>query len=633
MTDVQGIAPGPDVPRPHYFGPAQRPLFGWLYLPTGSVSADIGVVICNPFGDEAIRANRALRHLATEAVGAGLPTLRFDYDGTGDSAGHDLDADRLEHWLASIHAAAATLRESTGVARICLVGLRLGAALAALAAAGNEAVAGLIAVAPVLNGKSYVRELRLLRKAIDAKRNIVRTESDTTLETAGFLLTQQTQSDLAALDLVKSELTPPERMLVIDRAEVTGGSSAWVEQLRGRGAQVEHVRATGFAEMMLDSHDSMIPAEIIHTAGAWLRQLVSGRPTIVNRASPANTQQVHAALYGESVPDPVTEAAPDVMIEEWPVRFGGALKLFGIVSASRGPSSGPGGTRRAAVLLNAGAVNHIGPCRLYVSLARHLARSGYVVLRLDIAGIGDSPARPGEPENIVYSRDALQDVMAALEYLRTQWGAGETSAIGLCSGAYHAFKAAVARYPVTHAVMINPLTFFWKEGMSLEYSDLRVAADMGRYRRNVRSLAAWRKLLEGKVNLLELTRVMVRHATTTLQRPLRSLARTLRIPLEDDLPSELLQATRARIELRFIFAASDHGVELLRSQGGATARRLVRRGRMGEVFIPDADHTFTDLRPRRAVAAAVIAEMEVTDESTESESHAEAHQSVQQSPL
>ena len=49
-----------------------------------------------------------------------------------------------------------------------------------------------------------------------------------------------------------------------------------------------------------------------------------------------------------------------------------------------------------------------------------LGRARPLVLRLDLSGIGDSPPRPGEPENVVYSDRALADVAAAVACLRRQ---------------------------------------------------------------------------------------------------------------------------------------------------------------------------------------------------------------------
>src|SRR5690242_11486928 len=92
--------------HPVYFGPSERPLFGWLHDAERAPGASLGLVICSPFGDEAIRTQRTIRHLAEDAARAGIPALRFDYDGAGDSAGNDLDSDRVHAWLRSIRFAA-----------------------------------------------------------------------------------------------------------------------------------------------------------------------------------------------------------------------------------------------------------------------------------------------------------------------------------------------------------------------------------------------------------------------------------------------------------------------------------------------------------------------------------------------
>jgi hypothetical protein len=164
--------------------------------------------------------------------------------------------------------------------------------------------------------------------------------------------------------------------------------------------------------------------------------------------------------------------------------------------------------------------------------------------------------------------------------------------------------------PLTSAILINPLTFFWREGNSLKYSDFRVADDIARYRSNARRLASWMKLLRGQVNLWELAMVLARNTRARLLKPLRSVARVLRVPLREDLPTELLAATRAAIELRFLFAAMDPGIELLRSQAEATAQRLTRRGSLSVELIDGADHTFTDLAARSILAGLIVKRLE-----------------------
>jgi alpha/beta superfamily hydrolase len=503
--------------------------------------------------------------------------------------------------------------------------VRLGATLAASAAATRTDVAALITVAPVLNGKAYVRELRMLQRASEAKQNSPSTQqSSDIVQAAGFALAPATQAALSGIDLNRAA-PPAPRILILDRAELPG-AERWEQHLRNAGARVERLSVKGYTEMMLDSHETVVPEEILGEALKYLEALEAEHSselrdhTWAQRASANRLHQTGALrviLPPPTIPDPLLgEQSGTSALEETAVWFGSRHvggphvasphALFGVVTSPVAGSRPAGeAKRRGIVLINSGAVHHVGPNRLYVALARHLAQRGHVVLRMDISGIGDSPAPPGAMENIVYSRCAVDDVGAAVKYLREDWRVQDVRAAGLCSGAYHAFKAAVARVPVNGIVLINPLTFFWKEGMSLQYPEYRVAADIRRYRTNVLRPASWLKLLRGRVNLWESSQVLLRRMLAMLMKPLRALARTLRMPLADDLPSELEKVVRAGIGLQFVFAANDPGVELLRTQGGATARKLAARGLLRVESIDDADHTFTD-RARRAWLVSVL---------------------------
>jgi pimeloyl-ACP methyl ester carboxylesterase len=108
--------------------------------------ASFGVLIVPPFGFEEVCCYRPLRFLARTFAQAGIPTLRYDLPGTGDSSGGLLDPGLLEQWILSIDAAVGELRRVSGVERAALVGIRLGGMLAALAAARGARVQDLAQV-------------------------------------------------------------------------------------------------------------------------------------------------------------------------------------------------------------------------------------------------------------------------------------------------------------------------------------------------------------------------------------------------------------------------------------------------------------------------------------------------------
>lgn len=146
--------------QPVRFGTGQRHMIGMYHFPKPAEPAGTAVLLCNPFGQEAIRAQRVYAVLADRLAGQGVPTLRFDYHGTGDSPGDDEDGE-LEGWSADVRSAQEKL---DGLARPSVrvwIGLRLGALLAAMASAACDESPpdSLILWDPVLDGSAYLREL------------------------------------------------------------------------------------------------------------------------------------------------------------------------------------------------------------------------------------------------------------------------------------------------------------------------------------------------------------------------------------------------------------------------------------------------------------------------------------------
>ena len=131
-------------------------------------------------------------------------------------------------------------------------------------------------------------------------------------------------------------------------------------------------------------------------------------------------------------------------------QFGRDATLLGIVSEPAPGELQP--DLPAVIILNAGLVHRVGPFRSSVTLARRLAAMGYLVMRFDLSGLGDSEARKDcRSEN----ERALDDVREAIEFLTRTRAAHSFVLHGLCSGADYAHVIATAEPRVVGAVMID----------------------------------------------------------------------------------------------------------------------------------------------------------------------------------
>ena len=117
------------------------------------------MVICNPFGQEAIRCHRLLRVLADRLSRDGFHVLRFDYFSTGDSDGDDTEG-TLETFINDVGLADAEARARSGCTCCSWFGLRLGASVAALATS-RVAIEPqrLVLWDPIIHGSDYIDEL------------------------------------------------------------------------------------------------------------------------------------------------------------------------------------------------------------------------------------------------------------------------------------------------------------------------------------------------------------------------------------------------------------------------------------------------------------------------------------------
>lgn len=563
--------------QPLYIDGSGGAFFGWIHEDPTAEARDTVAVICAPGGYEYTRTHRTLRHLADRFARAGIPALRFDYHGTGNSAGEDSDPDRIATWIGNVRDACLRARAVTGRGRVCVVGVRLGATLAAVASR-QVAMDDLVLWNPCISGKNYVREMQAIAMSVeDAEKH-----ADGTLESAGYVMTADTLDALRRIDLKR---TPPvaSRVLVMSRDDAAP-PGAFCEAMAAADLPVQLMRFAGWQEMVAEHLYTVVPHEAIAGIVDWA---AAGALPLDTKREARGARHEAPALQLE-VPG---ETGAVAVVEE-ACAFGEENHLFGVVSRPAGVASRP-----AIVMFNAGCVHHVGPNRLSVTLARTLAAAGFPSLRFDLDGIGDSVARGAGPENDPYPPSALDDARSAFEFLKRRYGYRDFVALGLCSGAHTSFHAGLQFEDecIGELILINPLTFYWEDG----FEQATQFEDAVAYRKSLRDGSRWKKLLRGDVNLRRLWQVALGQLLAHAKARVDELKEIVAPQRASRLARDLRRLAGMRRRMTLFVAESDPGREILMTSARRATSQGLRNGRIRFETIAQADHTFSQMKPRR----------------------------------
>jgi uncharacterized protein len=263
---------------PLLFGQDGSQLFGIHHPPRAVPARDLAVVLCGANADEQINARRAFRVLADRLARDGFHVLRFDYFGTGDSAGSGDDV-TLERWRADVNAALDSLRVRSRLLRTALIGLRVGAALAAAVAAERHDVEALVLWEPVVRGADYLTEIRARHRdwlqRLDALCPGLR-DRVTNHEVLGHPLPPALARGLNTLDLRALERTPAPRIMLLHEQPSTGGECGELERRwRDDGAQVDARELDAGRVWACESavQQALVPARLLEQIADWMSEV------------------------------------------------------------------------------------------------------------------------------------------------------------------------------------------------------------------------------------------------------------------------------------------------------------------------------------------------------------------------
>ncbi len=403
--------------------------FGWFHTATAGIAGDVVAVICAGIGRDSSTGYRSSRFLADRLALAGYPAVRFSYPGTGDSRDPD-DEDCWPLWLAAVHCAIDKARAMSGCQRVLLIGIRLGAALAALAAAGREDVAGVVLLEPVFRGSSFVTQLRIEEK-VSARGALAERDG---IWLHGLSLTETALAGIASVDLRRTVLRAGCKVLLLTDSR-SAVLQACEEAWRGQGVEVTQASADGLEAFFRPTHLADEPMPDLQNLRIWL--------------------QDHLPLRPGGAPVPLAPAGLELRAAGWvetPHLFGPDKHLFGILCEPE-PREG---CKSIVIIGNAGGDPHDGFARFAVAFARQLAQCGIASFRIDFAGLGDSIDAADDPDGVThtFTVDRRPDFEAAIDKVESR-GFRSIAVHGLCSGAYHAWHAAVFDMRVSALLCVN----------------------------------------------------------------------------------------------------------------------------------------------------------------------------------
>jgi pimeloyl-ACP methyl ester carboxylesterase len=264
-------------------------------------------------------------------------------------------------------------------------------------------------------------------------------------------------------------------------------------------------------------------------------------------------------------------------MREKAAQFGEWRTMTGIVTEP------PAGTAPATafVFLNAGVVHRVGPNRLHVTAARRLADDGFLSVRFDLSGLGDSEARR---DTLPFDQAAVREVRDVMTEIEREYRVSRFVLAGLCSGAVAAFRGALADDRVVGAVLINPQGFV----QSAEWQAHVVGRAQARryWSQKVFRAESWRRALTGRSNYRHLIEV-VKRRTVAAFRPPSAVAQVAR-----GLSTEFQRLTERGVRIMLACSEGDLGIDYLNIILGEGFDRL-QASTLRTVLLPAGDHSLT----------------------------------------
>ncbi|MEO9774222.1 hypothetical protein [Roseibium sp.] len=564
-----------------------------LTRPAPEVPCRGAVLLCRPWGFDELCSRKFYRVLAETLAERGLASLRFDYPDTVDSLDTP-EGSGLDDWTAAANRAGDALKRSTGVDRIALFGLGVGAVVARNAARTRKDISAIVLAAPVTSGRRYLRETDLRAKVLYERLNIQPEGLPRTkYSIAGIALPDPLATDLALVKPAGPGLPGDVPALLCLRPDLDS-DTAFAEHLRSDTPDLDVIGFSGYEDLMIDPLRSKVPQETVSRIADWLASTLTAPGAITGAVTGASENPADmTALAGNGF----TETA---------AFFGQDSKQLFAVSSS--PEEARAG-RPVFLFGNTGGYDHHGGwARSWVKICRSLARGGAETVRFDMANVGDSPPKDGIASEILYSDGPVADFGDAVDWLDAHHD-GPLTLVGRCSSSHAALHAARSGRTISRVVLCNPLVYIWDPDEVVDVNRLGFRTAEA-YRKKMTDPRTLKRLVTGDINIRSVLRGMTKlggmKLASVLSKVLPRLTKHGRFKLQ---ALEIFAELRDRgIPVHFFCSAGDGSLELLEFHFGQDLSGLKAYPNMSVFTVENADHNLTP-EPAQKVLEAFLGDL------------------------
>ena len=252
---------------PCFFGRASHRMYACHHAPAIAVQNPKAVLLCNSIGHEYERCHRTLRQLAARLAAKGNHAMRFDYFGTGDSQG-EYDQVSLAHWRQDVSEDIDECHRISGYNQLCVIGVRMGAALAAQVAMRREDVDSLVLCAPVTDGQALLTEWEQLQLAYNDNRNHSEA-TDPSKEVLGFPITDIVRAELTELGFSRSS-NALRRVLILAGNPEDEDVKRFAACLKGDATTVSIQAVDSPAVWCRDPSEPVVPFKLLQRIISWV---------------------------------------------------------------------------------------------------------------------------------------------------------------------------------------------------------------------------------------------------------------------------------------------------------------------------------------------------------------------------